>query len=72
MAMHAVPKASAATGNVDRDFASAMLSLERAMVAKAKMEVACGTDAKSKSAAQSFLDDARERMKTMELISHTN
>ena len=64
--------ASAPTGNVDKDFARAMTARMHAMMSLAKLEMECGKDAKAKAATQSLLDDESERMKTMDLILHTN
>jgi uncharacterized protein (DUF305 family) len=46
------------TGDVDKDFAQAMMAQHRAMVAMAKAEMTCGKDAKAKAAAQKQLDQA--------------
>lgn len=72
MAPHAAPKMARATGNIDKDFAGAMLAQDRAMMAMAKIEVECGKNPKAKAAARAFLDEAQQHMETMNLILHTN
>jgi uncharacterized protein (DUF305 family) len=47
-----------ASGDVDKDFASAMMSMHSSGVAVAKVEVKCGKDAKAKEVAQKYLDDS--------------
>ena len=44
------------SGNVDKDFMAMMGAQHAAMVKVAKIEAACGTDPKTKAAAQSFLN----------------
>ena len=46
------------TGNVDADFARTMMMHDKMMMAMAKVEVACGKDAKAKALAQKQLDQA--------------
>ncbi len=72
MAPHAAAKTARATGNIDKDFAGAMLAQDRAMMSLAKIEVECGKNSKAKAAAQAFLDEAQQHMETMNLILHTN
>ncbi|MFY9779712.1 MAG: DUF305 domain-containing protein [Candidatus Baltobacteraceae bacterium] len=46
------------SGDVDKDFASAMMSVHSSGVALAKVEVKCGKDAKAKAMARKYLDDS--------------
>ncbi|MGP6156789.1 MAG: DUF305 domain-containing protein [Vulcanimicrobiaceae bacterium] len=46
------------TGDVDKDFAAAMMSMHTSGTAVAKIEVKCGKDAKAKAMAQKFIEDA--------------
>ena len=72
MAAHAAPKMPRATGNVDKDFASAMMAQTQAMMALAHVEMECGKSARGKAAAQAFLDEEKQRLETIKLILHTN
>ncbi len=72
MVSRAEPKVHHGTGNVDKDFASAMMAQSRTMMALAKVEVECGNNAKAKAAAQAFLNEAQRHMETMDLILHSN
>ncbi|GAC1546317.1 MAG: hypothetical protein NVS3B16_16850 [Vulcanimicrobiaceae bacterium] len=72
MASRGAPNVPRATGDIDKDFATAMLAQNRTMMALAKIEVECGKNPQAKAAAQAFLDEAVRHMETMNLILHTN
>ena len=53
--------AMAGDKTVDQEFASSMMSMNKATISMAKIEIHCGKDPKVKAAAQKTLDDAMAR-----------
>ena len=68
-AMHGGDSMMKTSGNVDHDFASAMMSMDDSGVALAKIETKCGKDPKAKAMAQKYLDKSnREQAELRALL----
>jgi uncharacterized protein (DUF305 family) len=57
------------SGNLDKDFAQMMMAHNKAMMAAAKMEMACGTDPNTKAMAQQgWTQEAANAKKLQEIL----
>jgi len=59
-------------GGIDRNYGSAQMQIAKLQANLAKIELACGTDAQARAAAQRALDDADAMEAEINAMLHTN
>jgi hypothetical protein len=66
------PFTSMPGAGIDRNYGSAQMQIAKLQANLAKIELACGTDAKAKAAAQRALDEANAMEAEINAMLHTN
>jgi hypothetical protein len=64
--------AMSGTATLDQNYGSSQLQIAKLQAALAKIELACGKDAKAKVAAQKALDEANAMQLQLDAMMHTN
>jgi hypothetical protein len=60
------------TADLDQNYGSSQMQIAKLQANLAKIELACGKDAKAKAAAQKALDDANAMQSEINAMMHTN